>query len=177
MFDNMDLLIAYINANMSNSLHVQYGTLSEYFTAVGALPAPEPADWPQFTVDYVPFEDNPWAGWWVRILDYKGDGAATLGPPPGAVSPNRRAGAAVPVTQTGHFTSRPHLKRAIRTLDAQLHAADALFVLSTPAQATVPLAERASTYDALDVARRASALLNHHDGITGPSPLCLRPSP
>ena len=55
MFDNMDLLIAYINANMSNSLHVQYGTLSEYFTAVGALPAPEPADWPQFTVDYVPF--------------------------------------------------------------------------------------------------------------------------
>jgi hypothetical protein len=65
MFDNMDLLVAYINANMSSALHVRYGTLSEYFAAVGALPAPDPAAWPTFTRDYVPFEDNPWAGWWV----------------------------------------------------------------------------------------------------------------
>jgi len=66
MFGNMTLLVDYINAHMASTLSVRYGTLTEYFTAVGALPEPDPAAWPIFTEDYVPFEDNPWAGWWVR---------------------------------------------------------------------------------------------------------------
>jgi hypothetical protein len=71
--------------------------------------------------------------------------------------------------QTGHLTSRPHLKRAIRTVDARLHAADALYALSSPVHAAVPSSVRAAVYADLERARATSALLNHHDGITGTS--------
>ena len=168
MFENMDLLMDYINANMSTQLSVRYGTVSEYFEAVGVLPAPDPAAWPSFDVDYVPFEDNPWAGWWVRRGAHGPDRSERARAMRAWVARSRDLGRADgplrPQAQTGHFTSRPHLKRAIRTLDARLHAADALYALAAP---SMDVGMRATAEGQLDGARKVSALLNHHDGITG----------
>jgi len=58
MFENMEQLIAYINErNSTYGITVSFSTLADYFDAVNQAAV----SWPEFTMDYLPFEDYPWS--------------------------------------------------------------------------------------------------------------------
>ena len=65
---------------------------------------------------------------------------------------------------SGFYTSRPTLKQASRAHDARLRAAEVMFAWARPLFSNEMVAKMLSK---LTVARRASAILTHHDAITG----------
>ncbi|XP_066907916.1 alpha-mannosidase 2 [Halyomorpha halys] len=76
---------------------------------------------------------------------------------------------------TGYFTSRPYWKKLARSLESMLRSTEILFTLTFNAISNIsgknlnPLELLARHFKKLIRARRAAALFQHHDGITGTS--------
>ncbi|KAL6080566.1 Alpha-mannosidase 2 [Balamuthia mandrillaris] len=138
-FSNMDMLIEYINAHSDEyNLDIRYATVSEYFDAVHQ----EQAAFPLYKGDFFPYADNKDSYW------------------------------------TGYYTTRPRLKRLTRTAFSLLHSAESAFVFARSAynmwQNELDNDARPQTilpwttyFRDLSQARKDTALVLHHDGITG----------
>lgn len=72
-YKNMDKLIEYINANSDHyGVHIQYSTLSDYFSAVRNYNSSE--NWPVWTQDFFPYADDNksyWTGYFTSRPDVK----------------------------------------------------------------------------------------------------------
>ncbi|EGG19315.1 hypothetical protein DFA_02102 [Cavenderia fasciculata] len=144
MFDNMDLLIEYINANASYGATLQYATVSEYFAAVDqSVPDPQEVfpvlqgghDYYTYTMcltpDYQNF--NTCVNYWA-----------------------------------GYYTSYPLLKQTIRQSDYLLRSAEVLFSIGTAVyNADHNIIDEQKCYDIINMHRNISSILTHHDALPG----------
>ncbi|CAJ0938021.1 unnamed protein product, partial [Mesorhabditis belari] len=115
-YRNLDKLVAYINANPSFGMNVQYSTPACYANALQATPT----IWGSKQDDFFPYASGDHSFW------------------------------------TGYFTSRPAFKGMIRQASSYLNLGKQLtahFNLNDDA--------------ALETAKRASGLVQHHDGVSG----------
>eukprot|EP01122_Echinamoeba_exundans_P006391 TRINITY_DN1785_c0_g1_i2.p1 TRINITY_DN1785_c0_g1~~TRINITY_DN1785_c0_g1_i2.p1 ORF type:complete len:816 (+),score=182.94 TRINITY_DN1785_c0_g1_i2:502-2949(+) len=72
-FDNLDLLISYMQKNPSKfNMNVKYSLLSDYFDAVSAVPN---VQWPVYSGDFFSYDDNDnswWSGYFTSRTELKG---------------------------------------------------------------------------------------------------------
>ena len=99
MFKKMDLVLDYINSHPDLGVHAIYSTPATYFDAVYDSIAPNVVDGSSSVVFPLISRD---------FLPYE---------------------AGVANWWTGYFTSRPHLKRTLRVVDALLRAAEQTLLL------------------------------------------------
>lgn len=143
-FSNMDRLMEHINANVERyGIKVQYSTLSDYFSGVAAsttLARPQ-VTFPVFEGDFFPYADNEDSYW------------------------------------TGYYVTRPSLKAKSRKLNHIMRACEILHVLvrSSPhanwdtERRQLPASYWESKFQDIERARMETALMMHHDAITGTS--------
>eukprot|EP00003_Mantamonas_plastica_P005509 TRINITY_DN1441_c1_g2_i4.p1 TRINITY_DN1441_c1_g2~~TRINITY_DN1441_c1_g2_i4.p1 ORF type:complete len:1388 (-),score=486.72 TRINITY_DN1441_c1_g2_i4:112-4029(-) len=141
-FGNMDKLIDHINSG-GYGINIQYGTVANYFDAVKKAELQKPnIRFPIFTADFYPYADNAQSYW------------------------------------SGFYTSRPKLKRLAREADSMLRSAEILHSLarSDPVLRNRQFGADTQQSKMIDWSRmfhnlrrlrRESALLQHHDAITG----------
>lgn len=139
-FSNMDRLIRHINSNPHYNLRIRYSTLSDYFDSATAEARDRRVQFPAFTGDYFPYADNRDSYW------------------------------------SGYYSTRPAIKEASRGSEAWLRGGELALALAralpAPPAASDP-ADRGQGPDwpaahrSLENARLESALLLHHDAVTG----------
>ncbi|XP_078448759.1 alpha-mannosidase 2x-like [Lampetra planeri] len=145
-FHNYQQLFDYINSHPELHARVQFGTLSDYFKALGVWevsgnasispPPPPPPALPVLGGDFFTYADREDHYW------------------------------------SGYFTSRPFFKHLDRRLEAHLRAAELLFSLASwhaSRRGVTPLLPARECFARLEGARRNLALFQHHDAITGTS--------
>lgn len=144
--------VAYINADADyqrEGIHIQFGTLSDYFEAVKA----EDVAHPYYDGDFFPYADNEDSYWTVSVH--------TRG---------KRDRCLTDCASTqGYYTTRPLLKQQSRTTESILRSAEFIHSFARVSQrsSSVEPGLWAESFDAMEFARRQTALVQHHDGITG----------
>eukprot|EP01113_Clastostelium_recurvatum_P042980 TRINITY_DN7037_c0_g1_i1.p1 TRINITY_DN7037_c0_g1~~TRINITY_DN7037_c0_g1_i1.p1 ORF type:complete len:810 (-),score=203.62 TRINITY_DN7037_c0_g1_i1:79-2379(-) len=150
-FTNMDMLMNYINNNQSYGVQIRYSTAIEYFDAVmknSSVPEPSLAaedtngTFPVLGVsDYLPYT-LCYASDWVNYTT-----CANF--------------------WTGYFTSYPELKRYTRERDQLLRVGELTYSIARASARNVTIPNWDKMFDRINILREASAVLNHHDAITG----------
>uniref|UniRef100_A0A674DSV5 mannosyl-oligosaccharide 1,3-1,6-alpha-mannosidase n=1 Tax=Salmo trutta TaxID=8032 RepID=A0A674DSV5_SALTR len=134
---NYQRLFDYMNSHPEMHVQAQFGTLTDYFTAVyKANNVPQgarPPDYPVLSGDFFAYADREDHYW------------------------------------SGYYTSRPFYKSMDRVLESHLRGAEILFSLAVAHARHTGMEGRypTSDYTLLTDARRAVALFQHHDAITG----------
>jgi alpha-mannosidase II len=142
-FANMDRLMEAINKDTSNTyggMKVQYSTLSDYFAAVSKESSQgQGVSFPVLTGDFFPYADNEDSYW------------------------------------TGYYTTRPQLKIQSRKLNQILRSCEVLLVVVRQSphanwdteRRSLPREYWEAKFKAVEKARMETALMLHHDAITG----------
>lgn len=115
---------------LSYGVRVQYSFLSDYINAVHSLNL----TWPVFEGDFFVYNDNGTFHLNFNIADAS--------------------------FWSGYYTSRPWLKRYVRTRDALLNVGEQLFVLGRALNLDIDFTE---AFDNLELIRQASSIATHHD--------------
>ena len=143
-FKDMDEILKYISANPTNfdNITVKYSTLSEYFEAV----AKSGTKFNKRTNDFFPYiACSP-------CFSAACGGAESILTIPCGISDSY---------WSGFYTSKPSQKLLVRAQEASLHALEVINALHP--NLSIELR------DSLNLARNTSALLQHHDAVTGTS--------
>jgi lysosomal alpha-mannosidase len=159
-FDNMDMLIYYINSNPSYQMKLQYATLSEYFDTV--MRESDPSLFPVKLWKDKEFPDYfPYTNCWASDLDITKDNCIAY--------------------WSGYYTSHPEFKGLVREAERVLRTAEIIFALGVTQRQNMKYLEEKMVlsanqglhivwddlYSSLTNLRTAIALAQHHDAITG----------
>eukprot|EP01133_Synstelium_polycarpum_P013629 gene13629-16045_t len=140
-FDNMDILVAHINANKTFGVNIKYATLVEYFDQV--MNVTKTDDFPTLVgEDYFTYTQ-------CMEVDYTGYGTCAK-------------------YWSGYFSSYPLLKQTVRQSDSILRTAETLYSIATATNRQNGFSINTDqAFSTLAFHRNVSGILTHHDAVTG----------
>jgi len=162
-YSNMDLIMETVNAHFDKwAVHVQYGTLSEYFALINtdasnAVTAPtarvnQASIWPSYSGDFMPLGTNN------NIYNSQIDWNVTK------MNVDTEY-------WTGHYTTRPLMKHLTAAAGIAKHSSEiaASLYCARHTSTGADMCDPTAALSDLMLVRKVTGALQHHDSITGTS--------